>query len=92
MAATNKEAPLIDQPLWIKKFQAWKTLKQSCPCAAGLGGLYCLWEGRNCGYSLCPRRIFEETMENSGLIVEMEQMEQKIESLNKIIEDMKVVH
>jgi len=89
VVSINKESPLIEQPLWVKKFQIWKTLKQSCPCAAGLGGLYCLWEARNCGYTLCPRRIFEEALGDSGLVV---QMEQEIESLNKIIEDMKVVH
>jgi len=88
MAVTvNKESPLIEQPLWIKKFQTWKILKQNCPCAAGPGGLYCLWEARNCGYTLCPRRIFEETPEDFGL---MTKMEQEIESLNKIIEDLKV--
>lgn len=51
-----------NQPLWVKKFTLWSSMQKSCPAARGPNGIYCLWEGRNCGYNNCPRRIFEEVM------------------------------
>lgn len=45
---------------WIIKFRQWATLQKTCPAGRGPNGIYCMWEGRNCGYTNCPRRIFEE--------------------------------
>ena len=51
---------LVPDPLWMNKFKHWATMQKSCMAARGPNGIYCSWEGRNCGYSHCPRRIFEE--------------------------------
>jgi len=48
------------QPLWMKKFLLWAVMQKNCAAAKGPNGIYCAWEGRNCGYTICPRRIFEE--------------------------------
>lgn len=52
----------LEQPLWMQKFTLWKSMQKSCTASMGPAGIYCSWEGRNCGYSHCPRRIFEEVM------------------------------
>ena len=38
----------------------WTALQKMCTAARGPNGVYCLWEGRNCSYTYCPRRVFEE--------------------------------
>ena len=48
------------EPMWLTKFRQWSSLQKSCIAARGPSGIYCSWEGRNCGYTNCPRRIFEE--------------------------------
>ena len=48
------------EPRWMSKFRQWATLQKACPAGRGPNGIYCMWEGRNCGYTNCPRRIFEE--------------------------------
>ena len=55
------EIPLgMEPPIWMLKFGAWSNLQKNCPAKRGPAGIYCAWEGRNCSYTGCPRRIFEE--------------------------------
>lgn len=54
------DSKYMQLPRWRRKFNRWKTLQSSCPATAGNAGLYCLWEGRSCGYNICPLRVFEE--------------------------------
>jgi len=60
VAVRSKEDPLVEDPIWMMKFKLWKSMQKACVAATGPNGIYCSWEGRNCGYSHCPRRIFEE--------------------------------
>ena len=57
-----EDGKLIEDPLWLKKFKVWGSLQKTCPAARGPTGIYCSWEGRNCSYNMCPRRIFEEVI------------------------------
>ena len=57
------------QPLWMKKFNLWASMQKACSAARGPNGIYCSWEGKNCGYSGCPRRIFEEEAINPDNVV-----------------------
>jgi len=51
----------LEPNVWIKKFNQWKNIvKRACTAAAGPGGVYCMWIGRNCSYNVCPSRILEE--------------------------------
>ncbi len=52
----------LDKPIWILKFNAWSNMQKKCLAKRGPGGIFCSWEGKNCSYSGCPRRIFEEEM------------------------------
>jgi len=59
----STETPFgMGKPIWMIKFGAWSNLQKNCPAKRGPGGIYCSWEGRNCSYTGCPRRIFEEEM------------------------------
>lgn len=48
------------EPVWLRKFNLWSSMQKQCTATRGPNGIYCAWEGRNCGYNHCPRRIFEE--------------------------------
>lgn len=59
---TEPSTEIEYEALWMQKFKIWSKMQQSCVAARGPNGVYCAWEGRNCGYNNCPRRVFEEVM------------------------------
>lgn len=90
--AAPSEKDILAQPFWMQKFINWNALRQSCPARAGPAGVFCRWEGKNCGYSACPRRIFEEEIvdaskfipSNKKLQVQIVQLQAEIAKLNKL--------
>lgn len=74
--------------VWIEKFKLWKNItKKGCPAAAGPGGIFCMWVGRNCNYNDCPRRSHEEIFVrgDAGLEQEMEQLRSELNVKNEEI-------
>jgi len=67
--------------IWIKKFDQWKNIvKRACSAAAGPGGVYCMWIGRNCSYNDCPRRSLEEVYlkADEALLQELEMLRNEL--------------
>ena len=67
--------------IWIKKFNQWKNIvKKACTAAAGPGGVYCMWVGRNCSYNDCPRRSLEEVYlkADENLLQELEMLRNEL--------------
>jgi len=72
---------LSEGNIWIKKFNQWKNIvKKSCTAAAGPGGVFCTWIGRNCSYNDCPRRSLEEVYlkADEALLQELEMLRNEL--------------
>jgi hypothetical protein len=71
----------LEPNVWIKKFNQWKNIvKRACTAAAGPGGVYCMWIGRNCSYNDCPRRSLEEVYlkADEALVQELEMLRNEL--------------
>jgi hypothetical protein len=71
----------LEPNVWIKKFNQWKNIvKRACTAAAGPGGVYCMWVGRNCSYNDCPRRSLEEVYlkADEALVQELEMLRNEL--------------
>jgi len=71
----------LETNIWIKKFNQWKNIvKKACSAAAGPGGVYCMWIGRNCSYNDCPRRSLEEVYlkADEALLQELEMLRNEL--------------
>ena len=69
----------LEQPLGMQKFTLWASMQKACMAARGPNGIYCSWEGKNCGYTGCPRRIFEEVIMDENRIVPPQPVKLKIQ-------------
>lgn len=78
---------LTQKPIWLKKFENWSALQKTCPARRGPTGIYCAWEGRNCGYTSCPRRIFEEEIVDVDAVPVAPKPPQKLKDRIKVLED-----
>ena len=71
----------METNIWIKKFNQWKNIvKKACSAAAGPGGVFCMWIGRNCSYNDCPRRSLEEVYlkADEALLQEVEMLRNEL--------------
>lgn len=98
VSITSKDDPMIPDELWMEKFKLWGSMQKGCVAARGPNGIYCAWEGRNCGYSHCPRRIFEEVSidpdripqpkPRKKLVVQIQALQTENDEQKLVIEDL----